>query len=46
MGSENAIYVGWYKNNKRHGNWMHLRGNDMCVMEEGYYRDNKREGDM
>ena len=40
MGSENAIYAGWYKNNKRHGNWVHLRGSDMCELESGWYEDN------
>ena len=34
--------AGWYKNNMRHGNWMLMNGNDLSIIERGWYQNDKR----
>jgi len=31
--------LGWYNNGLRHGNWMALRGEDLAVLEIGWYEE-------
>ena len=41
MGQVNCIYVGWYKNNKRHGNWMVLHADDLTTKVSGFYQEDE-----
>jgi len=45
-GSANTISLGWYRDKKRNGNWMKIKGDDMSVIESGYYADDIRKDDM
>jgi len=46
LGYSSEIWVGWYQNNIRVGNWMSLKGDDFAILESGWYEDNGRKGDM
>ena len=43
-GIQNEIYVGWYKNDVKTGNWMSLGAEDFSVKEKGYYEDGRYVG--
>ena len=45
-GKYNEIEMGWYQNDVVHGNWMKIKGDDMSVIESGYYADDIRKDDM
>ena len=46
IGHRNMIYLGWYKNNLRNGNWMSVNGKDLKVIESGWYKEDQRIEDM
>lgn len=46
IGYANQIHIGWYLNNKKHGNWMSLDGTEMTIKESGWYENNQRVGPM
>ena len=41
LGSTNEIEVGWYNNNRIHGNYMKINASDMSTIESGWYRRGK-----
>ena len=45
-GHSNNISLGWYKNDKRNGNWLMLKSDDLTIVESGWYQNNVRVGDM
>ena len=42
LGKKNLINVGFYKDNKRNGNWMSINGSDFSVIESGWYRKDQK----
>ena len=46
LGVMQQIEVGWYKNSRKHGNWMCIDTKDMSVNEEGWYHDDKHVDEM
>ena len=42
----NKITLGWYKNNVRNGNWMSLNGDDLEIIEQGWYQNDQCIGGM
>ena len=38
--------MGWFKDNKRQGNWMSFNGIDMSIKESGWYQDDERMEEM
>ena len=46
-GLDNSIFAGWYVKNRRHGNFLHLKGDDLSISKEtGWYSDGKFIGPM
>ena len=39
IGHSNSILVGWYRNNKRNGNWLLIDGDTQKIRESGFYKD-------
>ena len=37
LGTFNAIFVGWYKNSQKYGNWMSLSGENFSIIQQGWY---------
>ena len=46
MGEHDSIYMGWYKNNMKHGNWMSINAHTMHIRISGWYEENIRIGNM
>ena len=46
VGQAKSILMGWYKNNSREGNWMHLNADDMSIKVSGWYEKNVRTGPL
>ena len=42
LGIWDRVHVGWYKNDKRHGNWMAFNPKDMSILESGCYNEDQK----
>ena len=37
LGMTKTIELGWYKGNRKHGNWMAIDTNDMSIKKSGWF---------
>ena len=45
-GYTDIIYVGWYREGLRNGNYMEINAGDMSVRVSGWYKNDRRIGKM